>query len=54
MHRSQNPAPSHPALLRARRLTGRRGPRPLTIPLALNLGHATLLAAFLLGLSIAL
>ncbi|MCE3004578.1 MAG: hypothetical protein LW860_18040 [Xanthomonadaceae bacterium] len=54
MHRSHRPAPSHPALQRARLLTGRRGPRPLTIPLALNLGRATLLAAVLLGLSIAL
>jgi hypothetical protein len=49
------PAPNpHPALQRARRLTGRRGPQPLTIPLALNLGHVTLLAAALLGLGIVL
>jgi hypothetical protein len=44
----------HPALARARRLTARRGPRPLVIPLALNLGRATLLLAALFGLALAL
>lgn len=44
----------HPALERARRLTARRGPQPLVIPLALNLGRATALAAALLGLQLVL
>lgn len=46
--------PTHPALQRARRMTARRGPQPLVIPLALNLGRATLLAAALLGLQLVL
>lgn len=54
MRQPPSPDPTHPALQRARRLTGRRGPPPFTIPLPLNLGHATLLAALLLGLVLAL